>query len=173
MTQIVNGKTSAMRLCNDCAEKHGFFDKEGLPFSMLSNLGEALLSGLKQNASIGGLICSKCGCTPMSFKETSRLGCPNCYRDLKPLVDGIVESSQKGMVHKGKRPKGRGPTDAEKPEVPTVAKEVKKKSAADPLDDLLEKLNDAIAEERYEDAAKLRDRIRKAKKKAGGAENGE
>jgi protein arginine kinase activator len=173
MTQIVNNKTTVVRMCNECAAKHGLFNKEELPFAMLSSLGEALFAGIKHNLSAQGLICSKCGCTPMSFKETGRLGCPNCYEDLKLLVDGIVESSQKGMVHKGKKPKSQTTVEVEKflemerndpLEEESGIKKRKKYSSKNRLEVLGEKLNDAIKAERYEEAAKLRDEIRELKK---------
>ena len=109
VTQIINNKTTIVHMCAECAAKEGLFSKEGLPFAMLANIGDALLGGLKHQFPANGLICSKCGCTPMSFKETGRLGCPNCYKDLKPLIDALIESSQKGML------KGKIPTKKEVP----------------------------------------------------------
>ncbi|MDR1432968.1 MAG: UvrB/UvrC motif-containing protein [Puniceicoccales bacterium] len=175
MTQIVNGKMTAVHMCGECAAKHGLFDKEGLPFAMLSTIGEALFAGIKKSASMNGLICSKCGCTPMSFKETGRLGCPNCYKDLKPLVDGIVESSQKGMVHSGKVPKSRTTVEVEKAlaadkvkcgdGVGSTGRKVGKRgSVKGRVGDLQKMLDEAIRDERYEEAAALRDEIRKLKK---------
>jgi protein arginine kinase activator len=164
MTQVINNKTTVVRMCSECAAKHGLFDKEGLPFAMLSGLGEALFSGMKQNLSANGLICSKCGCTPMSFKETGRLGCPHCYKDLKLLIDGIIESSQKGTVHKGKYSKegimataistsdGIADTSAKRP--------TRKLSTEEKLNELQEMLDAAVKAEQYEEAAKLRDEIK-------------
>jgi protein arginine kinase activator len=167
MTQITNNKTTVVRMCNECAAQRGLCDK-GLPLAMLSSLGEALFAGMRQNATIGGLICSKCGCTPMSFKETGRLGCPNCYKDLELLVDGIIESSQKGALHKGKRPKHRGRiSDLEKKGNDASCDRDKKNgirrgkelSKSEKLDELQSQLNEAVKGERYEEAAKLRDEM--------------
>ncbi|MDR1890770.1 MAG: UvrB/UvrC motif-containing protein [Puniceicoccales bacterium] len=167
MTQVINNKTTVIRMCNECAAKHGLFDKEGLPFAMLSSLGEALFSGMKQNLPANGLICSKCGCTPMSFKETGRLGCPNCYKDLKLLIDGIIESSQKGMIHKGKYSRGRSAESAVNVAdgLPNVfpKRHAKKLSMEERLEELQEMLNAAIKAEQYEEAAKLRDEIKTLK----------
>ena len=73
MTQIINSETTVVHMCSECAAKRGLLDQEGLPFAMLSNLSEALFAGIKQQMPLNGLICSECGCTPMSFKETGRL----------------------------------------------------------------------------------------------------
>jgi protein arginine kinase activator len=161
-------------MCNECAAKQGLFDKDGLPFALLSSLGEALFVGTK-NASIPtGLICSKCGCTPTSFKETGRLGCQNCYKDLKLLIDGIIESSQKGMRHKGKKPKNRTIVEVEKVRTLGNSDELfagetnsKKKSlsgTSKKLDELQKMLNAAVKAEQYEEAARLRDEIRNLEK---------
>ncbi|MDR1595923.1 MAG: UvrB/UvrC motif-containing protein [Puniceicoccales bacterium] len=175
MTQIVNNKTTVIHMCSECAAKHGLFGKEGLPFALLSNLGEALFSGIKKGSTVNGLICSKCGCTPMAFKETGRLGCPHCYEDLKPLVDGIVESSQKGPVHRGKVPKNRTrveiekilttePTDdgASRPEKSRKSK--KSGTHKSKIEELRAMLDEAIKMEHYEEAARLRDEIAELKK---------
>lgn len=173
MTQVINNKTTVIRMCNECAAKHGLFDKEGLPFAMLSGLGEALFSGMKQNLSANGLICSKCGCTPMSFKETGRLGCPHCYKDLKLLIDGIIESSQKGTIHKGKYSRegvmaatmnaSGGVTDASA----SIKRSPRKLSTEERLNELQEMLDAAVKAERYEEAARLRDEIKNLKGSGG------
>ncbi|MDR2603484.1 MAG: UvrB/UvrC motif-containing protein [Puniceicoccales bacterium] len=171
MTQVINNKTTVIRMCNECAAKHGLFDKEGLPFAMLSGLGEALFSGMKQNLSANGLICSKCGCTPMSFKETGRLGCPHCYKDLKLLIDGIIESSQKGTIHKGKysREGARTATmNATGGFTDTPAKRpTRKLSTKERLNELQEMLDAAVKTEQYEEAARLRDEIKILKESEG------
>ncbi len=161
MTQIINNKTTAMHMCAECAAKQGLFDQEGLPFAMLSHLGESLFSGIKQQTPINSLICSECGCTPMSFRETGRLGCANCYKDLKLLINGIIESSQKGIVHTGKRPRCESSLTNAKEEITASSSNVKSKVDAKTkrLSDLQEQLTIAVKEERYEDAAKLRDKI--------------
>ncbi|MDR2432496.1 MAG: UvrB/UvrC motif-containing protein [Puniceicoccales bacterium] len=171
MTQVINNKTTVIRMCNECAAKHGLFDKEGLPFAMLSGLGEALFSGMKQNLSANGLICSKCGCTPMSFKETGRLGCPHCYKDLKLLIDGIIESSQKGTIHKGKYSREgamtatmnatSGFTDT------SVKRSPRKLSTEEKLNELQGMLDAAVKTEQYEEAARLRDEIKNLKGSEG------
>lgn len=161
MTQIINNKTTAVHMCAECAAKQGLFDQEGLPFAMLSHLGESLFSGMKQQTPINSLICSECGCTPMSFRETGRLGCANCYKDLKPLINGIIESSQKGTVHTGKHPRCKSSLAGIKEEIaaPSNNKKSKINTKAKRISELREQLSLAVKEERYEDAAKIRDEI--------------
>lgn len=163
MTQIINSETTVVHMCSECAAKRGLLDQEGLPFAMLSNISEALFAGIKQQMPLNGLICSECGCTPMSFKETGRLGCPNCYKDLKLLVNAIVESSQKGMTHTGKHPYSSESSDEQKTDMDAsncAIRKTKKKIKEQKDNDLQNQLALAVKEERYEDAARIRDKIK-------------
>jgi protein arginine kinase activator len=144
-------------LCEECAAKHGLFKHGGSPLSMLSLLGEAVFGSVQRDlAAVNSLICSSCGCTPACFKETGRLGCAHCYKDLKPLIDGIIENSQKGTRHIGKNPNRAGaaaPNEAA-PKVVAMPEQVG-------VECLKLELERAVSEERYEDAARLRDEIKK------------
>jgi protein arginine kinase activator len=95
------------------------------------------------------LKCPKCGLTYEDFKKVGRLGCGECYtafRDaLLPLLKRIHGSNQ----HCGKSPK-------------KAAKVVKAKNE---LLELKDKLQKAIQREEFEEAAKLRDKIRELEKK--------
>ena len=127
------------------------------------DISEALFAGIKQQMPLNGLICSECGCTPMSFKETGRLGCPNCYKDLKLLVNAIVESSQKGMTHTGKHPYSSESSDEQKTDMDAsncAIRKTKKKIKEQKDNDLQNQLALAVKEERYEDAARIRDKIK-------------
>ena len=60
-----------------------------------------------QNPTAGGspsLQCVECGYPLESLQKTGRLGCASCYsRFAESLQEALVES-QKGLVHRGKRP---------------------------------------------------------------------
>lgn len=165
-TQIVNNEMKNVDLCDECAERNGLFDLQGASLAMLAALGESLFNGLKQSVSaFSGVICSVCGHTPVMFKESGRLGCPNCYKDLKVIVDRLIESSQKGVCHVGKKlPQKSNILGNEIPSIDVDAKKSKKTSAKDKLSELQSELERAIADERYEDAARIRDEIKKYKK---------
>ena len=87
--------------------------------------------------------CPGCGYTVYDITKTGRLGCGACYEHFKYEMLPIIEAYHKASKHQGKGPKS----------VPLVEK---------PTLDLLEKeLKDAIKKENYEEAAKLRDLIKK------------
>jgi protein arginine kinase activator len=158
LTQILNNEMQDVDLCEECAAKHGLFKHSGSPLSTLALLGEAIFGSVKRDlAAINSLICSCCGCTPACFKEIGRLGCEHCYTDLKPLIDSIIENSQKGNRHIGKRPNNPSgvESDGTDPKIVEVPKQVD-------VERLKFELERAVAEERYEDAARLRDEIKKS-----------
>jgi protein arginine kinase activator len=113
---------------------------------------------------MSGLICPSCGCTPVIFKETGRLGCESCYAALKPLIDGVIENSQKGMSHVGKRPNASTTHCACGDACDSSAPPESQGGSAGDMDGLKVELERAVSEERYEDAAKLRDEIKKLSK---------
>ncbi len=165
-TQIINNEMKNIDLCDECAEKNGLFGHSGPPIEMLAALGEALFGGFKQDVStLSGMICSSCGCTPVMFKETGRLGCSNCYKDLKLIIDGLIESSQKGKLHVGKKIPNQSMDNIDNASgIKSNKTKRSKKSDHKGLKELQLELESAITDERYEDAARLRDEIKKLKK---------
>ncbi|MBL7081237.1 MAG: UvrB/UvrC motif-containing protein [Candidatus Omnitrophica bacterium] len=148
LTEIVDGAISELHLCEGCAHKKST--------EMEQQFGLAdLLAGLAQftekpdEEKLGAqLKCPKCGFSYQDFKKIGRLGCPQCYiifkRYLNPLLKRIHGSTQ----HRGKVPlkvSGRG----------------KKKAG---LLELRLRLQKAIEEEAFEEAAQLRDQIKRLEK---------
>jgi protein arginine kinase activator len=84
--------------------------------------------------------CRGCGCTWQQLNASSHLGCADCYRHFRPEIEKTVVRLHGHFQHNGRRPK-RNP-------------------AADPAQ-LRQLLAQAVAEERYEEAAQLRDQLRK------------
>ncbi|MCK4244446.1 MAG: UvrB/UvrC motif-containing protein [Candidatus Omnitrophica bacterium] len=145
-TEIVNGVTTGLHLCEECAKKRGFILSS--TFSLADLLGGLLepehLPSLKPD-----LRCKNCGFTYSNFKETGFLGCSQCYsffhKPLEPLLKKIHGSSK----HIGKFPKKK--------------REEKKEKVSD-IQLLREKLKEAIAKEEFEEAARLRDKIKETEK---------
>lgn len=92
--------------------------------------------------------------TPADFRSKGRLGCPRCYEvfrsDLMPLLQRIHEA----QTHRGRLP-GRT--------VSSPAAPVEDRA----LSDLRRRLEDAVRGERYEEAARLRDDLRRAERGEG------
>lgn len=172
--------SSQQHLCGPCAEKLGVVQPKA-PMKMTADLLEDLLGSVQGKAAQkrreGG--CAGCGLTVQQFKNTGRLGCPRCYEtfrnDLVPLLQRVHESSQ----HKGRLPGAMQQPAAEAAPSepapkPAKAQAAQKKSARDALVELRKRLEDAVRGERYEEAARLRDELRRAEQgdTGGGARSG-
>ena len=140
LTQIMDGKIHKVDLCETCAKEKGVTDPNGF------SLGD-LLTGNLENERLGSepiqLKCVVCGFTPGDYKKHGRLGCPSCYKNLRPMIMPMLAHMHKGMAHDGKIP------------YHTLTREEQKQK----LDDLNASLKKAVAEERFEDAARIRDAI--------------
>ncbi len=89
--------------------------------------------------------CKNCGATEVDIRESARMGCAECYNTHRELVQRILSHTHRGMQHCGKTPEG---TD-------------RHTSDGDSLDYgcLEQELARAVAEEAYERAAEIRDRL--------------
>lgn len=165
-TQIINGEKKEFILCEDCAEKLGINSKINfeMPMSFGSFFGEffdeyksshPLLEELSNN---NLQKCNKCGMTYEEFINKGKFGCDNCYTVFSNKIDGVLKNIQGANIHtgrKGKKVEGKIATNVKKSET---------KKQEDKNTELKNKLNKAIKEERYEDAAKIRDEIKKLEK---------
>lgn len=140
LTQIVNGKIHKIDLCETCAKEKGVTDPNGFSLADLlaSNGDNDELETVHSD-----LVCSVCGFTPEDYKKLGRLGCPSCYEDLAPMIAPMLTHMHKGIEHVGK--------EAEN----TLARE----ESQTKVSDVKAQLQKAIDEERYEDAANLRDEL--------------
>ena len=91
--------------------------------------------------------CEVCGFSPADFKKTGRFGCPHCYETFKDILQPMLKNMHKDIVHRGKVPE----------------KALARLSRKRRLDQLESDLQEAIKEENYEEAARLRDLISQAR----------
>lgn len=150
--QNINGEITNLHLCENCAKDLGIFNSFDDIFSpMVLDLDYILPEEIK---------CKNCGYTLSKYKSTGLFGCAECYNTFKRDVDSILQRIQGKKRHV----EGRLNPSREK-EVKTV-KTVEK---VDKLSELTEKLQNLIKEEKFEEAALVRDEIKKEKEKRGEA----
>lgn len=148
LTQMVEGKTKKVDLCEGCSKAKGVDDPTGFSLAdLLLGLGAA--QEMDQAAAGGELKCSNCGFTQADFKKAGRLGCSECYNVFSEGLESLLKTMHKGTRHIGKRPHSLQ-TEAE---------------IANKLKALQKQLDKAIADENFESAAQLRDEIKQAKAK--------
>ncbi len=143
LTQVTEGKLKKVDLCEACAKEKGVDDPMGFSLAdLLMGLGAS--EELGQGGDSAGKACPTCGFTQADFKKTGRLGCPECYDHFGDGLETLLKSMHKGPRHTGKTP--REP----RPPRPT----------AHQIQNLQKELEAAIAVENYEEAARLRDKIK-------------
>lgn len=177
-TQIINGVKKEMALCDKCAKSLGL---ESLDFNMPINfsnfLGDFLnvaadTDFLPSFAKTGTIQCDNCGMTYHEFTDTGKLGCSHCYDIFSNFLDPVLKNIHGSNTHVGRRSrltagdKKKVAEDVQKAHEKVSEKNSKKsKEGKNDKEEQIQKLNKdlklAIKEERYEDAAKIRDEIKK------------
>ena len=150
LTEILNNQMVEIHLCESCAQE------KGTDFKTHFNVNE-LLAGLTDvgkwpagSEKSGADECPGCGMTYEEFGKKGRLGCPQCYTAFEPTLLPLIKRIQRSAQHVGKRPSNSlFPEDR----------------ATNDLRTLQQRLRKSIQSESFEEAALLRDKIRKLEEK--------
>jgi len=151
LTEIVDEVMAELHLCEDCAKE------KSIKMEQQFSLGD-LIAGLsdfsKQPEELDKvkLVCNSCGMTYENFRKTGRLGCSDCYISFKRYLASLLKKIHGSSQHVGKSP-------ARLPGVVKVKSE---------LQELKSRLQYLIETEDFEEAAKLRDKIRELEIKEKG-----
>lgn len=159
-TQIVNGVKKEMHLCYECANKLGIGNMD-FHIPDFTNFFGDLLNDYSNDfmpsiAKPKGIVCDKCGLKYDEFIETSKFGCDHCYSVFEEKIDPILKRLHGSNRYIGKKAK------KEKKENKLEIKEEKKEQ--NKIDELKLVLKQKIKEEKYEEAAKIRDEIKRLEK---------
>ncbi|NLK17945.1 MAG: hypothetical protein GX304_05485 [Clostridiales bacterium] len=141
ITNIINGVKKEMHICAECAKKYeslGGFKFVNDDFFM------PLLGFDLDDLSVKVKACPTCGTRLSDFNKSGYLGCADCYSAFGDSLRAVIKRVQGSLKYVGKVPLDDSET--------TQLREYERLSA---------ELKKAIEEERYEDAAKIRDKLRK------------
>lgn len=147
ITEVINSEKKNLYICEICASKlgiKGILKELNIPFdeNILKKFLE-LMPGMVEDVK-KEKICPTCDLKFIDFEKSGFLGCPDCYKTFKEELRPILLNLHGNVKHIGKK-KG------EKFTIETFFESELKK--------LKRELEYAIEEERYEDAAKIRDKI--------------
>ena len=152
LTEIINEQMTELHLCEACANQKGA--------QVESHFGLAdLLSGLadttktQEPEEVSTKTCPTCGMTYDDFRKVGRLGCADCYVTFRRSLGSLLKRIHGSPIHVGK-----SPARLLKPA----------KVAKTELLELKRKLEQAIEREEFEQAAKLRDQIRRVEQQEQG-----
>ena len=139
MVYSMNGVQKEYNLCEECrAKMTGTVN----PFS-IANLFSGFMQPEYHRQPVQA--CEQCGWTEENLRETGRVGCAHCYEVFRELLNPVLKSAQKSLKHIGKDG-GADPALIEK----------RRREAQ-----LREQIEQAVKREDYEQAAVLRDELKK------------
>ena len=140
LVSVVNGKKTERHLCEACAHQEDGFSLN--PQFSINDLISGFFNFNQPHTQVSEKICPQCGMSFSRFKQDGKLGCANCYDTFRSELMPMLKSIHGSVQHNGR----------------TIDINQNKKSSQ--LDLLKEQLNQAVAGENYEQAAKLRDQIK-------------
>ncbi len=148
LTEIINDQMRELHLCEACAREKGAEMEQhfGLQDMLagLADLGEELGEEIGDQ-----LRCEGCGMMYRDFRKIGRLGCGSCYEAFKKKLVLILRKIHGSTRHVGKIPARTNQNVSDKLRV----------------QELKRKLQRSVEMEEFEEAARIRDEIRKLEKK--------
>ena len=160
--RVINGQAEEFHLCPNCARESGL----GLPdfgfqlsdlfsgFLAQSQLGQG---SMQQGALAPAARCGLCGSSLHEIVKSGRAGCAQCYETFYSQLEPTLQRIHGSLEHAGKTPEDGNPD--------LHARKERERNLAD----LREKIAEAVKDENYEEAARLRDMIRTLEE--GGADH--
>lgn len=169
-TEIIHGEKKEQYLCEECAAQCTSFQMDhtgidsglgSLLSSILSNYyGEKVKEPEKKQQSAA---CPSCGMTYEEILKEGKLGCADCYRSFREIIERTLRQIQGADTHIGKTPYRE---DRQENELPEERLEKKEETVDERIEKMTLSLHQAVEQEEFEMAAKLRDEIRELKKEA-------
>lgn len=160
-TEIINGEKREVMLCEECSRELGIGNMNfNMPIDFSSFFGD-LLEGYEDNSFMPLLTaskqlkCNNCNMTFDEFMEQGKFGCEECYDAFSPKIDSILKRIQGSNRYAGRKLVGNKEAKIEFEEKPEKKETEKEK--------LQRELKEAIEKENYEEAAKIRDKIKELK----------
>lgn len=155
LTQVINGKKTEMMICEECGKKMGITEINfEMPIDLSNFLGDFISK--QENEEMmpfdipnATLKCNKCNMTYEEFLNTGKFGCEECYNAFGYKVDSLLKRIQGTDKYIGRKANHN------------ENNKIQENKNVSRLEKLQQELKLAIKEERYEDAAKLRDEIKK------------
>ncbi len=138
---LTDDQWEELHLCEECYQK--FFIEPHPGAGQKGGAGQA--EEADETGALSQRECSICGIKFVEFRNSGRLGCPHDYQEFREELVPLLENIHGEVRHCGKVPR-RLPQN---------------KQTQSELIQLRKQLQQAITREAYEDAARLRDRIRK------------
>jgi protein arginine kinase activator len=166
-SQTVGNKTTQAHLCETCAQEQmqGYGGMNPMAFNPLAALTDFFNNFMNWNegaiAEVNSgragsvavdpqLQCPHCGYQLSTFRQNGRLGCTQCYESFKAALQPLISSIHGNVSHAEDPPEGT--------KAPPLGEGVPQNLE---VKNLREKLKQLVESEKFEEAALLRDQIKK------------
>ncbi len=167
-SENINGVRRELNLCEECSKKLGIGEMGlDMPINFSSFFGDFIedfsnAEFMPMFNELKTLKCENCGYTFEDIAHTGKVGCANCYEVFEDRLAPIIRRIQSSNHHVGRIGKRIDKKIEERQERKgNKVQDKKEKTPKEKLEGLKEDLKQAIKEEKYEEAAKLRDEIKK------------
>ena len=167
-TEVVNGVKNEHHLSGECAAHtdisyySSVFDNEQFEKLLSGIFGSSeLFAGGEKEDPAKNVLCPNCKMTYGEFIANSTFGCPDCYDVFGPLIATNIKKIQGSDTHVGKKPMLYSTKSVVTEGV--IPETLPENDIHKEIDYYSKKLKEAVNEEDYEEAARLRDLIAELK----------
>ncbi|MFK7741081.1 MAG: UvrB/UvrC motif-containing protein [Planctomycetota bacterium] len=153
--------TGSQHVCSACAEQLGVTQPKAPKYT--TEVLEDLLGGLTSERPSKPVVegCPGCGMSIGDFRQKGRVGCPRCYDSFRDELMPLLQRIHESQSHRGRLPST--PVD-----LPADQEDGNESE----LTDLRQRLEQAVRNELYEEAASLRDELRSAERRGTNRDEG-
>lgn len=160
LIRVQNDNVEKVNICTECAGDFSFFSEDDFYKDLTKILykifkaDEGQSSSKRESVTLKNLeikqnrTCSFCGMDLKNIKKLGKMGCPHCYVEFKNILLPIIKAIHKDIEHRGKIPEN------------TSGQNKLERS----IRDLRSRLKREIFVENFEEAARIRDKIRQLEK---------
>jgi len=151
--RVINGAAEEFHLCAACAKEAGLGAQLAAPefgfhlSDLFSGFLGSSLRGMGQSQP-APVRCELCGSSLNEIIQSSRVGCARCYETFAEQLQPTLQRIHGVLKHTGKTP-----------EIDPIETERRQKEQR--VENLRAQIGEAVQAEDYEQAARLRDEIRK------------
>ncbi len=156
--RVINGEATQTHLCSACAQNLGYTDifddfSLNLPGIFSSFFGDTALTLGESRLDR----CEKCGSCFDDIIKSGRVGCADCYEKFYSKLLPSIQRIHGKAAHSGKVPVTANEEKQVKP---------KEKTPEEKIAELQQQMDKAVRDQNFEQAAIIRDEIKKLKGEA-------
>jgi protein arginine kinase activator len=156
----INGEKREILICSNCAKSLNLMDFPNMLSYFFNNYPKEVMESEYTKK-----VCDKCSYTFDDYLKNGLFGCPNCYNAFSDRIDALltkIHGKNRHITLESKTRENNINVDSSK-KIRTSVKQNNIQSMTD-INKLKNLLSLSIKEEKYEDAAKIRDRLKELEK---------